>query len=157
MDTPQPDTTQAAARVWHTGIPYRPDVERLLAAFPQTNPGDVITYEQIEYLLGKRWNTSRTRGVVEAWRRRLERERHVCLQCEDTKQFRVCDATGRMRCSDGHWRKARNQVVKSIGVALRTDPLQLDAAGRMARDHRLATGATVRYAIACAAKAKAKE
>lgn len=63
------------------GLPTGPDVKKLVAAFPDIKPGDVIEYDDVEDVLGfkRKERESRWRTVTDAWRRFLKREHNFLL------------------------------------------------------------------------------
>jgi hypothetical protein len=61
------------------GVPYEPDIQKLLEAFPIIEPGQCIEYAEVSRVLGAGVNSQRFEGVTKAWRARLLRRDNFVL------------------------------------------------------------------------------
>lgn len=73
------------------GMPTRPDVDLLLATWPDPQVGDRFDYEAVGKLIGSGWRESRFRTVTTAWRRRLF-ERGIVVESAPAVSFYVASA-----------------------------------------------------------------
>lgn len=68
---------------WDEGMPTKPDVDLLLKAYPELEPGDKIPYEEVEEKLGISRIDRRSRfvTVTNAWRKRLLEDSGIVIEC----------------------------------------------------------------------------
>ncbi len=86
-------------------------------------PGQVITYADLEGLLGRTFATNR--GPLYRARKTLGEMRHRWLEAMPNVGYRVVEPLEHMRISAGHRRKSRRQVGMAIRVLESTDLTQL--------------------------------
>lgn len=86
---------------WADGMPTRPDVDALLAAFPPATllPGVKLTDDQLLLVIGKCTRT-RFRTVYAAWIRRLQADHRIVMKREREAGFFV--PTAAQVLSDTH-------------------------------------------------------
>ena len=95
---------------------WRMIYEDLLAG---AEPGNVITYAQLEELLGREFASNR--GPLYRARRTLGELQHRWLEAATGVGYRVIEPTEHVRVSAGHRRKSRRQVGMAIRVLDATD------------------------------------
>lgn len=88
-------------------------------------PGQVITYADLEGLLGRDFASNR--GPLYRARRTLGEMHHRWLEAVPNTGYRVIEPLEHMRVSAGHRRKSRRQVGMAIRVLEATDLTQLAA------------------------------
>jgi hypothetical protein len=81
--------------------------------------GDVITYDQLEEALGRRFEPNRS--PIYRARQELGEMRHRWLESVPRVGYRVIEASEHMRVAQGHKRKARTQLGIMVKVGEVTD------------------------------------
>ena len=76
---------------WDEGRPTKPDVDALVAAYPDLAIGDLINYEHVAEVIGAQPKTSRFRTVTNTWRKRMQ-ERGIVIECRTGEAFYVASA-----------------------------------------------------------------
>jgi hypothetical protein len=99
-------------RIFHRGVPFGPDVDALMKAFPDLKPGDKITHETIEKVIREKWRSNRYRGVVESWRKRLGSQQNLELLTLNSVGFRVMSVTERIADKKGGLNKIGRATVR---------------------------------------------
>lgn len=104
---------EAKKELFEGGVPTEPDVKRLLAAFPGLKRGQLVTHAEIEEALGCDHRTSRYRGVVKSWKRKVLNESNLDLQAVPGVGLRVLDEYERVTESARDYRRG----IKTVGRA----------------------------------------
>lgn len=125
------------AKEYFGGLPTKPDVDAIMKAYPNLKEGDVITYREIEEVIGKTWTSSRFRTVTLAWRRELYNEYNLHVRCDPAVAFHV--ELPKERVSTG-FKKARGgfrKIRRSADLVARTDQAALSQEDRLKADRLL--------------------
>lgn len=77
------------------GIPTSPDVNRIRESFPDSSLS-VVTYEEIEKVLGCDRGTNRFKAVTNRWRKLVEKESGKVIGVEAGKGFKVLNETEKL-------------------------------------------------------------
>jgi len=121
--------------------PTAPDVDRL-AAWDYTE-GRVIQHAEIEEAIGAPRGTGRYQTVVDAWKRRMLRDRNIDLRSVPGEGYRVLPPGDRVT----HGADLRHQAVRRARFGQRvlrgTDTARLTASERAVWDHEAKIGAAV--------------
>ena len=140
-------------KMFGSGIPTGPDVEKLVAAFAVPQEGVLIPYADVSAAISEPHNSSRYNSVTMAWRKRLWREHNVRVGTDPGKGFVALDPSKRISQAWGRQKSALRITMRSAELAQRTDPARLTAEDGKARDHLIRVGAVIRLAAATEAKA----
>lgn len=104
--------------------------------WPEMNEGDAISKEEIAEVISENVNSCRFSTVVNAWRKKLDREYNVVTKGRNGKiivldPHQRTDFTGRMMYS------GIKRVARAGDVASRTDRSRLTDAGARSNDHQV--------------------
>jgi hypothetical protein len=140
--------------IWAAGVPTAPDVDALLQSFPLTSPGDEILHENIEKRLGGlSRRTFRYKTILDALRKKLERERNIILGAMPGRGYVVLDNNERVDAGSAKMqhagRAARRAAVLSSGASRK----DLDAEHRAKQDHLTVVSASIIGAMRTQARA----
>ncbi len=80
--------TQDRIYTWQDGLPTGPDVQILMSAYPDLQPGTRIEYAEVEAKLGLKWDSRRFATVTKVWRER-QLKLGVVVDCIPGKAFLV--------------------------------------------------------------------
>jgi hypothetical protein len=123
------------------GAPVAPDVELLLRELGLPEPGP-IPHERLERALGVKRSEARYKTVTWAWRERLWNEHNVrVVGLRDGSGFACIVGDERLVQSERQRAKARRRVMQSMKEAVTTPEEELDAAGKLRREHLVLSGA----------------
>lgn len=134
------------------GMPTDVDVQRLQENIGVLVPGDEISYSQIDKVLGMHRSNHRWKSVVNAWRKKLDREQNIILKAISNKGFVALDGSGRADYCGRVYKGGLRRIVRASVVATRTDRVGLKAEDVRVLDHISSTGAALRLAAATAAR-----
>jgi hypothetical protein len=134
------------------GIPTDIDVHRLQETIGVPQPGDTISYHQIDKVLGLDRSQHRWKTVVNAWRRKLDREHNIILKARSNQGYVALDGAGRADYCGRVYKGGLRRIVRASVVATRTDRLGLNYEDVRVLDHISSTGAALRLAAATAAR-----
>lgn len=140
------------AKLFFAGIPTENEVNQLMDTFGVPTMGTVITYSQIEGVVGVEQGTSRFRTIASAWRRRLYREFNLILKAVTGEGFKVLDNSGRVDFSTSVYKHGIRRVVRASDIAAKTDRSSLSPEEKRVCDHIQNNGASIRLAAATAAR-----
>lgn len=93
--------------------------------FAEADPGTVVTYAQLEELLGREFAPNR--GPLYRARQTLGELRSRWLEAVPNVGYRIIDPGEHVRVAAGHRRKSRRQVGMAVRVLQSTDVSQLSA------------------------------
>lgn len=124
-------------RVGFFGRSTAPDVTKLIESVGTPTRGSVVTYEQIEAILGMDRRSSRFRTVVSSWRRRVLRETGVNATCEMNVGFRFQDAASQAMVVGHGLRKGMRTIFRAAVVSDHVKPELLSDHDRSRRDQAL--------------------
>jgi hypothetical protein len=103
------------------GMSTDPEVKRLREQYPAAmlQPGFTIHYDDISTIIGVEYGQTRWDTVVDAWRRKIEKEDNVVLLPErGLRRFRVASPEDRVRDGLCAWGEIRRKLKRrSLRVA----------------------------------------
>jgi hypothetical protein len=134
------------------GVPTAIDVDRIISELGVPEPGEVIKYKALEYLLGIKRDQNRFKSVVTAWRRRMERLHNLLFTAVVNEGYQCLSSSGRVTVASGLYKHALRRVGRAATVAAKTDRTGLTEDEKRACDHVQNTGAQLRLAAATAAR-----
>ena len=113
--------------IFKRGIPTGPDIEAIRREYPDAAlmPGDLIPYADIERLINCRQGSSRFVTVTNQWRRIIERDSNLVIECERNTGFKVLAESGKLSFARNKMRAGMRAVRRSVTVAARIDRAQL--------------------------------
>jgi hypothetical protein len=117
------------------GIPTAPAVTKLCEAFPEIAPGDVVTYEQIERVLGLDRYSDRAKTVIQAWKAWLFDMSNVLLDNVPGVGYKHIVAGERIGYTSRKVKAGLRRVKHAGAVASTTPDDGLSSTERLARDH----------------------
>lgn len=116
------------------GRPTRPQVEKLMTRWGDIKRGDSITKKEIADVIGEEADSSRWRGVVNAWRGRILRERGIMLAAVSGVGFRATLPDEQVRVGAGKIRCAARMVYRGAAIVERVPPNELGEEARRQRE-----------------------
>ena len=121
------------------GIPYEPDIRKLMESFGVPEIGSVIKYEQMAVAIATDPQSHRFRGVLTAWLRRLLREHNV--EGRALRGIGIEFMVPNERVDEGARRSRLNarqlgRITRKVGMVPAAD---LDALHLQIRDHIVIT------------------
>lgn len=129
--------------VFLEGRPTGPDVDAIIKQFPAIATGDIVPFAEIAAIIHEETTSTRMRTVIEAYKRRMYRDRNVEFQRLKTG-LQVKDNSQRV---EGHSRKlgyAIRSARRAANGAQRTPVEGLTLGEQKTRDHVIITGAAFR-------------
>ena len=111
----------SSVRIGGGGIPTDIDVRRLFDKFGVPKVGDVITYTEIEAVIGVSHKTSRFWTVTVSWRNRLWRQSNRVSSAIPNEAFEFLDSHKRVTYSEKKAKEGMRKVVRASQVAVATD------------------------------------
>jgi hypothetical protein len=122
------------ATAFFGGVPWEPDVRRLLNAFGTPKPG-LITHEKIEAVIDADWRSDRYRGVVGAWRKHLRREMNIDTDADPGKGIRILTERERIEVTTRDFRGVVRKTRKTFIRGGAVEVTKLDDISRRKHDH----------------------
>jgi hypothetical protein len=119
------------------GVPTEPDVKALMVAFPEIDPGAVVTYEQIESIINVKRGSSRFVTVTNAWRSRLLKDKNIEVRPLRGIGLRRLTEAERVSENIGGVAKGARIIRRSGNRLMRVEPARLDEIERRKRDHAI--------------------
>jgi hypothetical protein len=114
------------SKVFFSGVPTKPDVDKLLAKWPDINPGLVIEYSDIEKTIACNRKSHRYATVVTKWRKALYRDRNLVLEPLKGEAFEVLAPNGRIDYAHEQFKSGLRKTSKAAHIVSTTDQSQLD-------------------------------
>jgi hypothetical protein len=127
------NTTQKTRMV--NGAPTAPAVANIMEAFPDIQPDQVITHEELEAVIGFTRRSNRYITVVAAWKAALFADGNVLIASAPGIGYRRIDGTERVGYSGRKLKVGIRRIKHAGNVALSTPSEGLDVAGIRQRDH----------------------
>lgn len=134
------------------GIPTDVDVEMIVKAIGVPKVGDNISYAQLESILRLKRTENRFTTVINAWRRKMDREHNLLMKAIPGVAFEVLSASGRVDLSSKVFKQALKRTGRAVAIAARTDRKELTEEEKKVCDHIQKTGATLRLEASKAAR-----
>lgn len=141
-----------SSSIHFAGVPTKPDVDRMQSVFGVPDEGRLITYEEIEQVIGCKYRSNRFTSVVNAWRKSLESKHQVILGCDPGKGVYRLNPDDRLDLSGSKLRSGFRSVGKSGRIVAFTERARLSPENQRAADHITRVVSSVKLAIATAAK-----
>jgi hypothetical protein len=135
-----------------TGIPTKPDVDKLMDASVDLNAGDVLKYSIIEQLIGQSRKTNRALSIITAFRRRIYIERNILLTAAKNEGLRCANPVERVEVACKGVVQGRKKIMRAASVASTTAEAGLDSEQRKTRTHILNMPARLKLAQMTAPK-----
>lgn len=111
----------AEARMFFGGLPYGPDVAKLVAKFGVPAVGALISHEDIADCIGHDWKTARYTGVVASWRSKLRRDHNIDTAAEVGVGVKILTGQERIDASEGDF-KASTRQLRRAAVRISVTP-----------------------------------
>jgi len=127
------ETTRKTRMV--NGAPTAPAVANIMEAFPDIQPDQVITHEELEAVIGFPRRSNRYITVVAAWKAALFADGNVLIASVPGVGYRRIDGTERVGYSGRKLKTGIRRIKHAGNVALSTSSEGLDSAGIRQRDH----------------------
>lgn len=108
------------------GVPTKPDVDKLMAKWPDIAPGLIIPYTEIESTIGESVKSNRYLTVVDRWRKTLYRDRNLVLQPHKGVAFEVLQPNGRIDYAHMQFKSGLKRSNKAAHIVATTDQSQID-------------------------------
>ena len=124
------------------GIPTKIDVDQLDAKWPKVNEGDVIRLQDLAGHLRLDVQSFRFKGVLMAWRKKIEREHNLLSVGTGDGAIRFADPAERVAYAARKVKSGRKAMIRGIVVANGTDAGRLTDEQRKARQSLLDMNAT---------------
>lgn len=137
---------------FQTGIPTKPDVDRLLNEIGVPKEGDEVTYERISGIIHEEKESPRWKTVTSAWRNVLYREHNLVTESVPGKAIRVATPRERVHYSASKYKTGLRRVYRAGDVAQKTCIQELKAEEQRACTHIVNATAALRLAAAQQAK-----
>lgn len=129
------------------GVPTAPTVAALIDRTGPLSPGDMISHELIEDVVGEARNSNRYRSVVQAWKQRLyELEENHVLESVPGRGYLVLDPSRRITRVKRKMKLSFRRIIREGDIAMRTDTETLTDDERRSREHALRISAGVTLA-----------
>jgi hypothetical protein len=123
------------SKLFLSGVPTDADVKRLLEAFPDIKPGQMISYTEIALVIRTQHGASRFRTVTSAWRRTLTRTLNFVLEAVPGQGFRRCTEIERSKRNRSGWRQDQSRAARKVRDLARTDTREFDEREQKTHDH----------------------
>lgn len=140
------------AKVYFGGVPTDADVEKLRQRYGAPAIGTRISYNDLQIVTGCAKMSNRFKTVVEAWRRKLEREHNLLLKAIPGIGYEVLDNHGRVNLAGTMHHHGLRKIMRAGMIAATTERAELSEPERRVCDHIAANGAAARLAIKTAPK-----
>jgi hypothetical protein len=139
-------------KVFAGGVPTDIDVQKIVDEIGVPKEDQMIEYSALEKILGIRKESYRWRTVVNAWRRRLEREHNVLFRAVMNEGYRALAPSGRVDIAGSTFKGALRRIGRAATIASGTDRERLTDEEKRVVDHVQNTGAALRLAASQAAR-----
>jgi len=140
------------SKLFFSGVPTGPDVDKLEKEYGVPVAGAMITYDAITRTIGSDHRDHRFRTVTAAWRKRLERDHRVLLEAIPCEGFRAMTpdilAESQVKEFSGHI-KGQRKAVYRVGYVTGA---QLTPENAKKQAHLISVGNAVRLALETSAK-----
>jgi len=110
---------ESNSKAYFSGIPTEPDVNKLVDKYPvdQLTPGYPMPYSEVSETIGEPVRSSRWRSVTEAWRKKIEKDYSIIIECNPYKQqFCVLTEGGKVNLSGKKLRSAVTSARRSLTI-----------------------------------------
>lgn len=144
--------SDAQSLSFQTGIPTKPDIDRLLNEIGIPQEGEEITYERISGVIREERESPRWKTVTSAWRNVLYREHNLVTESVPGKAIRVATPSERVHHSASKYKAGLRRVYRAGDVAQKTSIQDLKAEEQRACTHIVNATAALRLAAAQQAK-----
>lgn len=124
-------------RVFFSGVPTEPDVKKLMDAIDVKSmpKGSSIEYETVSEIIGIQYKAPRWRSVTLSWRKKLEKDFGIILDCSQTERaFVVLTEGGKVGLSGRKLRSAVSSARRAYIVSGQVDVKQLTEAEKAKHD-----------------------
>ena len=139
-------------KVYFSGRPTGPDVEKIVEAFAELKDGDMIPYDVIAGLIKEDVRSNRFTTVVNVYRRKMRREKNIEFQAIPNAGLAVIDQTNRISKSSKIMKTGIKRMVKAGDLAGRTATDKLDESSKRLRDHVIGISGTIKLTYATEAQ-----
>lgn len=115
-------------RVFFGGVPTEPDVKKLMDAIDvkALPKGSSIEYETVSEIIGIQYKAPRWRSVTLSWRKKLEKDFGIIIDCSQTESaFIVLTEGGKVGLSGRKLRSAVSSARRAYIVSGQVDVKQL--------------------------------
>jgi hypothetical protein len=138
--------------VFSAGVPTAPDVDKLVSVFGDLPEGRVIQWAEIEQATGLFRGTNRFGTVVDAWRKRIERDSNIILGAVAGTGLKVLDRRERCELGGAKLKSGLRSTRRGGAVVAKTDRTGLPAEVVRAADHVVRISAMIVGVAATEAK-----
>jgi hypothetical protein len=133
-------------RLFFGGVPTTPDVNRLEEAYGREllTAGTLIPYVDVTEVINEQPGTSRFKSVTHAWRKKMETDYNIIIDCEiESQAFIVLTEGGKVELSRSKLGRAVKAARRSYVISARVDLKQLTDDERKAHDFNTLKAANV--------------
>jgi len=134
--------------IFSGGVPTEPDVKTLMDQYGEIGEGVTIPWEEISLAINVPCKSSRYRTVVNAWRKRMEKEKGMLLIAINGVGLEVASPSQRVTKAHGYYKQSLRRVKRSTDIADGTDRVRLTDIERRACDYYSKIGGVFRLAAA---------
>lgn len=123
--------------IFRGGLPYAPDVNRLIEAFPvaQLAEGRLIKHGDIEVVIQSTRGSGRYYGVVNSWIGKMIAEHGIVIVWSVTEGVSVLDPTCTLNHAESRFRQKAKQIIKAVKRFAWVDRSRLNEQGQARLDH----------------------
>lgn len=116
-------------------VPTRMAVTKLEEHFTNLQPGELISWNEIEKVIGEPKDSNRFKNITGAWRKIQLQERNILLSAVGNGLgLIVADSKRRIDEASSRVKRGRKQVAKAIYIAYGTNPEELSEGDRYRRE-----------------------
>ena len=132
-------------KTYFGGVPTDIEIKQLREAYPdvELTPGRVISYEDIESLIGTERGTARWQAVTNRWRRIVENATEKVIGTDPGIGFKVLVEGEKVMLSTSKLRTAGRMARRSYVVASRVDIKALTEQEKTEYDHAVRRSAAL--------------
>ena len=134
--------TETRSRLILNGRSREPQLRALMEKFGDLlNPGDDVTHEMIEAVLGEVRTSARYRGLMVVWKRKMLVEKRKHLEARNAVGYHVCVGDERMEDVQRDIKRSTRALAAGVMKAEQAPAEELSDAGRRQREYMLTRGA----------------
>lgn len=137
------------------GVPTDPDIEKLRKQIGVPKENQVLTFDELEKILGEHKKSSRFSTVVQRWKNLMNREHNIVFGPVRSVGIIALPPNERVQYSAGKYRFGLRQVGKAGIITATTDRSKLSDENQRVADHIQRSVAAIKLAAATSSKQQA--
>lgn len=147
---------EQTTKIFRGGLPTDPDVAAIRERYPDAmfSKGDFIAYEAIGEVIQALPGSTRFRTVTAAWRRAVERDAGLVIECDRVRGFVVATDSRKVALGAAKLRTAYRLGHRAHALAQGVDRAKLSPDERRQHDFLLQRSAAVMVSAQAARKAQ---